>query len=62
MYAKKNDWVIVGCYHANARTEDNVLPETTIKLAETIKKNNEDKAIIFLVKKKDDDDTEKKKN
>ncbi|KAG2229383.1 hypothetical protein INT48_002786 [Thamnidium elegans] len=52
IYAKKNNLVIVGCYYSNARTEDNVLPDRAIKLAETIKKNNGDKAIIFLVNNK----------
>ncbi|GAA5816381.1 hypothetical protein MFLAVUS_009909 [Mucor flavus] len=52
LYAKKNNLVIVGCYYSNARTEDNVLPDRAIKLAETIKKNNGDKAIIFLVNNK----------
>lgn len=42
--------MIVGWYQGNARTEDTVLPERAIKVAETIKKNNGDKSIIFLVK------------
>jgi hypothetical protein len=49
LYAKKNDLNIVGWYHANARLDDNSVPERALKVVETIKKNNGDKAVLFMV-------------
>lgn len=40
----------MGWYHGHAGSEDTVLSESTIKVAETIKRNNADKAVIFLVR------------
>ncbi|KAI7906968.1 uncharacterized protein BX663DRAFT_548067 [Cokeromyces recurvatus] len=62
LYAKKNNLAIIGWYHGNARLEDDTLPERSIKVAETIKKNNDGKAIIFLLDNKrflklDEDET-----